>query len=236
MQEHHQNTLRELSLWLSQVQFADSHDRLVAERYAEQVRGIVDAEGAPTQALTVTFVDEIDAVFTGNQVLATIPVEDGGRLDMTDNDPAEPAIPRIRAVARFDAQDRLRAAYLLSRDMLNRTQLTMLAPAKGMAALPDLPATAPISQDDAKLLNDFFFKLTHYDFCGDNPADHRAAMQAWAIASRLVRQAGPEGDDYIDTVVVPRLYELFDPKLPRPLPASSIEYLRKLLAPLKAAA
>lgn len=235
MQEHHQNTLRELSTWLTTVAFENAHDRILAERFADQVRGIVESQSEPTQALTVTFVDEIDAAFAGNQVLATIPVEEGGRLDMTDHG-GTAEIPRIRAVARFDSNDRLRAAYLLSRDMLNRTQLTMLAPAKGMTALPDLPATAPITQEDAKTLNAFFRQLTHYDFCGDNPADHRAATQAWAIAARLMRQAAPEGDDYIDTVVVPRLYELFDPALPRPLPASSLEYLHKLLAPLKAAA
>lgn len=73
------------------------------------------------------FLDEIDAAKAGGEFLGRESENVEGRVIVYPDSDANGKQPRVKTVCLFDRNDVLRAAYMLTRDIFNRTQLTTVS-------------------------------------------------------------------------------------------------------------
>lgn len=96
-----------------------------AEQFYREAESLITQSGGLQQA---TFIDEIDAALAGNKWLTSYQ-QSNRELWFTSLVDDTPQMPRIKWAALFDSNDKLFAAYLLTRDQFNRTQITYVSPA-----------------------------------------------------------------------------------------------------------
>ena len=108
-------------------------------------RGILAGPSLANGRPPVTYVDEIDAAQAGEKFLEQVPAHIGGSMFYTVDDGGGPA-PRVKMAVRFDSYDKVYAGFMLTRDGLNRTQLTLIGPFESVASADVLKAGRAASE------------------------------------------------------------------------------------------